>query len=59
MEQTYKLNEEFEGSPVSIIESRLTPKVRIEILEAFKRMKSIRTAVGSEEDALNQFPELF
>lgn len=59
MEQTYKLNEEFEGNPVSQLENRLTPAVRIKVLETFKQMKDIRPEFATEQDALDQFPELF
>ncbi len=59
MEQTFKLNEEFDGNPVKILEDRLTPEVRVKVLETFKQMKETRTDFGSTADALDQFPELF
>ena len=59
MEQTFKLNEEFKGNPIQELEHRLTPAVRIEILETFKQMKDTRTSLSTAKDASEEFPELF
>lgn len=59
MEQTYKLNEGFEGNVVEILTERLTSNVRKAILDKFMEMRSVRHMISEiqpEDD--EEFPQI-